>query len=39
MMAFDTTDAHERHVVGELEYGVDDLFESLSTWFSQDFAA
>lgn len=28
-----------KHVVGELEYGADDLFESLSNRFSQDSAA
>jgi hypothetical protein len=31
--------AHVKHVVGELEHGADDLFESLSTEFSQDLAA
>lgn len=32
-------DAHVKHVVGELEYGADDFFESLSTRFSQDSAS
>jgi hypothetical protein len=31
--------AHVKHVVGELEYGVNDFFESFSIGFAEDAAS